>query len=328
MSSYLRPNRRLRAFALIAVLIFIVLLSLLALEFSKRSGIGLKLAVNYGESKKALYYAYGGYQAALALLRSDTNDYDGPGDFWYGALPPIPFDKGLISVRIEDEKARFNVKKLVVAQGDEWVIQERRRTMLERLFEVLELDSSLIDAMIDWQDSDDVTNPDGAEASFYANLAVPYATRNEPLVTSGELLLVKGLDRKLLFLPPSARGFGGVEEIGALDEYITVYGDGKININTAGLPVLLSLSRDMDEYIARDIIEYRENHPIRKKEDLKNVESVTDLLYDEIDSLIDIKSNIYRITADGISNEIVRRVVAVVMRQSKGFRVVYFNRSL
>ena len=328
MSLYLKPDGRLRAFALIAVLVFIALLSLLALEFSKRSGIGLKLAINYGESRQALYYAFGGYQSALALLRSDTNGYDGPGDVWYGALPPIPFDRGVISVRIEDEKARFNVKKLVVAQGDEWVIQQRRMTMIERLFEKLELDSSLVDAMIDWQDSDDVTGPDGAETSFYANLTVPYEPRNEPVVTAGELLLVKGLDRTLFFLPPSSRGFGGVEEIGSLDNYLTVYGDGKININTAELPVLLSLSMDMDEYIARDIIEYRESHPIRAKEDLKNVESVSDVLYDEIESLIDIKSDIFRITADGISNEIVGRISAVVMRQSKGFRVVYFNRSL
>jgi general secretion pathway protein K len=328
MFSYQNHRWRIGAFALIAVLVFIALLSLLALEFSRRSGIGLKLAVNYSESKQAFYYAYGGYQSALALLRSDTNGYDGPGDIWYGGLPPIPFDRGIISVRIEDEKARFNVKQLVVEKADQWVVQERRRSMLERLCDVLELDSSLVDAMVDWQDSDDYSLPDGAEGAFYSNLALPYVPRNEPFATAGELLLVRGLERKLLFLPPSLRGFGGMEEYGSLDEYITVYGDGKININTAGFPVLLSLSIDMDEYVAQDIIEFRESHPFKEKEDLKNVESVSDLLYDEIESLIDVKSDTFRITADGISNDIVGRVKAVVTRQSKGFRIVYFNRSL
>lgn len=327
---FLYRNRKIKisAFALVSVLIFVTLLSLVALEFSKRSGISLKLAVNYAEKKQALYYAFGGYQAALALLRGDSNDYDGPKDVWYGPLPPIPFDRGYIIVSIEDEKARFNVKDLVVAQADEWVVQERRRSMLRRLFDTLQIDPAIVDTVVDWQDTDDVPEAYGVESAFYAGLLPPYAARNEPVATTGELLLVKGIDRKNFFLPPSARGYGETLEAGPLSEYLTVYGDGMININTAGLPVLLALSIDMDEYIARDIIEYRENHPFHEKEDLKNVESVTDLLYDEIESLIDTESNIFRITADGISNEIVGRVSAVVMRKGEGFKVVYFNRSL
>ncbi len=328
MSSYRSRKKRFSAFALVAVLIFVVLLSLVALEFSKRSGIGLKLAVNYAEKKQAQYYAFGGYQAALALLRGDSNDYDGPKDVWYGPLPPIPFDRGYFVVNIEDEKARFNVKDLVVAQADKWVVQERRRSMLRRLFEELQLDPAIVDAIVDWQDTNDLPETSGVESVFYESLLPPYTARNSPMVTTGELLLVRGLDRKEIFLPPSARGYGEIEDVGPLSEYLTVYGDGRINVNTAGMPVLLSLSLDMDEYIARDIIEYREGHPFHEKEDLKNVESVTDLLYDEIESLIDVESNIFRITVEGISNKIVGRVSAVVMRQGKGFKVVYFNRSL
>jgi general secretion pathway protein K len=323
-----RPIKRFRAFALIAILVFISLLSLIALEFSKRSGIGLKMASNYADSKRALYYAYGGYQAALALLQGDKNAYDGPKDIWYGQLPPIPFDKGILAIRIEDEKARFNVKKLVAAQGVDWVAHERRRAMAERLFEALNLENSLVDATVDWQDSDDISNPNGAETSYYSNLSLPYSPRNGPFLTAGELLLVKGFDRGRIFLPPSSRGIELDDRLKSLSSYITVYGDGDININTAELPVLLSLSRDMDDFIAQDIIEYRENHPLQEIEDLKNVESVSDVLYDEISSLISVKSNIFRITAEGISNHIVQRIEAVVMRQSKGFRVVYFTRSL
>ncbi len=328
MSSYRNHKKRFSAFALVAVLIFVALLSLVALEFSKRTGIGLKLAVNYSAKKQALYYAFGGYQAALALLRGDSNDYDGPKDVWYGPLPPIPLDAGYFVVSIEDEKARFNVKDLVVAQADKWVVQERRRSMLRRLFDTLKLDPAIVDTIVDWQDTDDVPEAYGVEGAFYESLLPPYAARNEPVVTTGELLLVKGLDRKKFFLPPSARGYGETEEVGPLSEYLTVYGDGRINVNTAGMPVLLSLSLDMDEYIARDIIEYREDHPFHEKEDLKNVESLTDLLYDEIESLIDVESNIFRISVEGVSNGIVGRVNAVVMRQGKGFKVVYFNRSL
>ncbi|MBN2324734.1 MAG: general secretion pathway protein GspK [Spirochaetes bacterium] len=328
MSSFRSRKKRFFAFALVTVMVFVLLLSLVALEFSKRTGISLKLAVNFADKKQAQYYAFGGYQAALALLRGDSNDYDGPKDVWYGPLPPIPFDRGYIVVSIEDEKAKFNVKDLVVSQADEWVVQERRRSMLRRLFDELELDTAIVDTIVDWEDTNDLPEAAGVESAFYESLLPPYTARNEPVATTGELLLVKGIDRKKFFLPPSARGYGEIEEIGPLSEYLTVYGDGSINVNTADLPVLLSLSLDMDEYIARDIIEYRKDHPFHEKADLKNVESVTDLLYDEISSIIDVESNIFRITAEGISNEIVSRISAVVMRQGEGFKVVYFNRSL
>ncbi len=313
------------AFALISVLILVSILSLIALEFSKRSGIGLRMAVNYAQSRKAYYYAYGGYQTALKLLKMDTNDYDGPGDYWYSALPPIPLEDGSLMVSIEDEKANFNIRKLVTSRGTE---DERRRAMLGRIFDILAIDTNVIDAIVDWEDSDDVSLPAGAESAYYANLTPPYSARNAPIITTGELLLIKGIDRDLFFLPPSARNSYLPEDLEPLNHYITVYGDGKININTAKPPVIRCLSKDMDESIVDDIIEYREQNAFKKTADLKDIETIPDVLYDEIASLITVKSDIFRITATGTTGEFVETITAVVVRESRGFRVVYFNRSL
>jgi general secretion pathway protein K len=313
------------AFALVSVLVLVALLALFALEFSQRSGINLKMAINHAEATQALYYAYGGYQAALTLLKSDTNDSDGPGDVWYGSLPPIPFGNGSISVSIEDEKSRFNLKKLVTAYGFE---DKRRSVMLQRIFKLLDIDSSLVDALVDWQDSDEVQLPGGAEASYYNYLTPALTPRNNQFLTVGELLLVKGFDHKLFFLPPSARNGFADEEYLPLEEYITVYGDGKININTASKVVLVSLSEDMDEFIAEDIIGYRENTSFGGIEDLKNVETVSDTLYEEIKDLISVNSNVFRITARGVRSGFTGVITAVVLRDSRGFRVVYYHRSL
>ncbi len=313
------------AFALISVLILVSVLSFIALEFSKRSGIGLRMAVNYAESRKAYYYAYGGLQTALKLLKLDTNDYDGPGDSWYSALPPIPLEDGSLMVSIEDEKAKYNIKKLVNSRGTE---DERRRAMLDRIFDILAIDTNVIDAIVDWEDSDDVSLPAGAESAYYGNLTPPYEARNAPVLTVGELLLVRGINRKIFFLPPSARNSYLPEDIEALNRYITVYGDGKININTAEPPVLRCLSEDMDESIVNDIIEHRKEHAFTKTADLKDIETMSDVLYDEIASLITVKSDIFRITATGVTGEFIETITAVVVRDSKGVRVVYFNRSL
>lgn len=326
MSLSLKHKGELKGFALVTVLILVSILSLLALEFSHRSGINLKMSINYSLSKKALYLAFGGYQAALSLLINDDRGYDGPGDLWYQAFLPIPLEDGSLILTIEDEKARFNIKKLVTENG---FGDERRRAMLERMFNALDIEPSLIDALIDWQDTDDLTLMNGAETAYYSAMDPPYSARNDPMVSLGELLLIKGFNRDIYFLPPSSRSVTANEDFESLYRYITVFGGvGNININTADVPVLLSLSKDIDESIAMGIVEYRNKEPFTEVEDLKKVQTVSEVLYDEIKDLITVKSDIFRITASGISGEFEHTIEAIVIRESRGFRVVYFNRSL
>ncbi|MGQ9614914.1 MAG: type II secretion system minor pseudopilin GspK [Spirochaetota bacterium] len=314
-----------RAFALISVLVLVAVLSTIALEFSRRSGIGLRMAINYADSKKAYFYAFGGYKAALALLMTDRNNYDGIGDPWYGGLPTIPIDNGSIVVTIEDEKARYNVKKLITDYGIE---DRRRRSMLERIFQFLEIEPELIDGITDWQDSDDYPMPMGAESQYYNSQTPPYEPRNAPILTLGELILVRDVTRELYFMPPSRLSQSVQNELQPLSHYLTVYGDGMININTAELPILIGLSKDIDRSIAEDIISYREAQAFEKPEDLKNVDSITDSLYDEIASLITVRSDLFRITSSGKCGEFICTITAVVLRGSRGVRVVYFSRSL
>jgi general secretion pathway protein K len=214
---------------------------------------------------------------------------------------------------------------MVTPRGD---IDKRRAVMCERMFSALAIDPSLVYNIVDWEDTNDVVEQNGAEFSYYTLLTPSYEPRNGQFLTSGELLLVKGFDRDLYFIPPSSRSPIANEDFEALDRYITVYGDGEININTAQEPVLLSLSKDMDEYIAQDIMETREKAVFETIEDLKKVKSVSDILYNEIRSLITVKSGLFRITSRGVSGNFTQVVTAVVVKESKGFRVVYYNRSL
>jgi general secretion pathway protein K len=308
-----------------SVFVLVTALSFVTLEFSRSSSINLRMAINASEAKKAQYYAFGGYKTALSILKLDTNGYDGPGDFWYGELPPIPFEDGVIAVSIEDEKARFNLRELITENG----LEDKRRTvMLERMFDVLFLDKAVIDSIIDWQDRNEVPQGTGAESYYYSARKPSYNVPNSPMMTTGELLLVKGMDREMLFAPPSARSNFVPEGYKALNEYVTVYGDGRININTAPFPVLLSLSRDMDESIVEDILDYRQDNHFEQTSELKNVETVSAILYDEIAPLITVKSDVFRIRATGTSGRFMRTITAVVMRKGGGFQVVYFNRSL
>lgn len=317
-------SRRRPGFAVVAALVLTALLSLLALEFSRRSSIGLRMAVNAAQARKAYYYALGGYRVALRVLLLDDNEYDGPGDPWHDQLPPIPFGEGSVQISVEDEQSRFNLSRLVTDYGER---DARSAVMLERLLQELAIDPVMVNALVDWQDADEQPLSGGGEASLYAAKRPPYRPPNRRMLTVGESLLVEGMDRDLLFAPPSARSPAGDRELGPLSEYVTVYGNGRINVNTAGIPVLLTLSRDIDLATARDIIDRREQQPFRSLEELRELDSMSDTLFDEIDSLITVKSDIFRVRVSGSIGSIVRTVEAVVSREGGRIRVVYFNRS-
>ncbi len=97
-------------------------------------------------------------------------------------------------------------------------------------------------SIIDWRDQDSqLSIPIGsAETSHYEGLAQPYAAKDAPLQRPEELLLVKGVSpdvfRKLL-------------------PFVTVYGDGTVNINTCSATVLRALG--VDEELAEKVMRFR-----------------------------------------------------------------------
>ena len=84
----------------------------------------------------------------------------------------------------------------------------------------------LTEALEDWRDDDDVARPDGAEAADYDRAGSPFRPANRPLQRLDELTRIKGFSDSL-----AAR----------VAPYVTVNGDGRVNLNTAAVPVLSAL---------------------------------------------------------------------------------------
>ena len=84
-------------------------------------------------------------------------------------------------------------------------INELSADALGRLFEVAcgledgDERSALVDAILDWTDSDSVARAYGAEEEFYQTLVPPRHCRNAPFETVEELLLVNGMTPEMLF---------------------------------------------------------------------------------------------------------------------------------
>lgn len=198
-----------------------------------------------------------GLNLARASLLADQNEntFDSPHDSW------AAFDRERIKtlggdvdlkVTVTDLSGRLQVNALGDAKKEKYR-EVWKRFLLSGRFAVADENEAdaLLDALSDWVDKDDEELTHGAEESYYQSLTPHYSCRNDKMATPGELLLVKGMTSAIVY---------GDREHKGIIHYITVVGDdGKINLNTAALPVLQALSDDMTEKLAQEMIDFRED---------------------------------------------------------------------
>ena len=220
---------------------------------------------------------------ALNFLRNDNNGFDGVGDDW---AKPIYYNyRGIsISMRISDECGKLNVNR---------ILQPRYYNVAKRLFERLGYSQELLDSLKDWIDRDNLPSDYGVEDYYYESLG--YRPSNAPLKSLGEIYYVKGFSEK---------------SVKKLLNYLTVYGSGKINVNSASKELLLSLSERMSEGIADSIIESR---PIKRLEDLK--EFMDRELYYEILPLITNRCDYFEIVVTASYGDFTSTVKAFTDRR-------------
>jgi general secretion pathway protein K len=184
---------------------------------------------------------------------------------------------------------------------------------------------TIINSVKDWLDKDEdlITGLSGAESDYYEELDPPYACKNAPFDHISEVRLVKGITPEL---------FSGLAGAGGLGDYITVYGaekqndetfsfPGKININTAGLPVLKVLVPQENEDFANLLIDYRDAvSGTAYTNDLTNInwyKSIPGFAGVTLSpELISISSNVFRIVATA-DLEGTRSTTAAIIRRER-----------
>jgi general secretion pathway protein K len=217
-----------RGFALVAALWLLVVIGMVGLDFAARARIHRLSVLNAIDESRARAAAWAGVERTQARLERLLGRSERSGallsaagaDPWHDVpLEPdsAELDGAGIRVTLADPGAALNLNRAAESE-------------LQRLLVALRFDAGLADrlaqAISDWRDPDDLHRPRGAEQDWYLDVGAPYLPRNGPFAQVSELLQVKEMTLALYQ---------------RVAPFLTTLGSGRINLNSAGPEVLLTL---------------------------------------------------------------------------------------
>lgn len=223
---------------------------------------------------------------------------------------PLNFDTSDIKINIEiqDLERKFSVNSIV--SGDE---QEQRDRIeyLKRIFNEIGINSTNVNKIADWIDTDNNIRVDGNENSLKYG-----SVKNAKIDSLNELNLIDYLKDDIKEFKESK-----VEGADNLDYYLSSYGLSypKININTANRLLLRCLTDDMTEQDIDNIIEHR---PIKDSYELDSIIGADTKKVYEMKKFVDYKSRYFQIKASAVYDEesiVIRTVV------DKSGNIVYWG---
>ncbi|MBL7049535.1 MAG: type II secretion system minor pseudopilin GspK [Nitrospira sp.] len=205
----------------------------------------------------------------------------------------VPLNLGMpagtfILIKVEDENAKFNINSLIYENGR---TNEKALSSLKKLLEYLNINPELALYIADWIDPDSEPRAPGSED----------IAKNSAFWNIDELKILPDMK---------------IETYNTLRPHITIFGDSMININTAGQEVLSSISNEITETMALQIIEYRSSGPFENKTALQNVPGFESAGISVLDR-VTVKSSGFRITSKAIINDITRSVESIVQTSGK-----------
>ncbi|MBK3332296.1 general secretion pathway protein GspK [Persephonella atlantica] len=262
------------------------------------------------ENREQIYLIFNSVEKAVKnLFKNDDATYDSLDEFWAKQIPFITED-AQINVLIVDQERYLNPNYLISKNGKD--INQTYFQIFSRLFDQLNIDKQIIYNIIDWIDTNNVS--DGGNEHYK-----DYSTKNSKLDSLSELKLI-GIDDNTL------NGYekNGIQYIG-LKDILSVYTNGKININTCSKQVLISLDPDIDQNIAEEIISYRKKRAFKRIENLSLVGDVSsDIIYRlKRSNIVDVKSKNFLINAEIIYRERKYKLQILIRREGNSLKTVW-----
>ncbi len=286
--------------ALIITLVILTLLTALVVEFAYGVYINTNALNNWQESQRLSLTARSALRLASGVISGNIDNYsythpDLLKDYNGRALA---LSRDIATVYIEDESAKFNLNSLVYPNG---MLNKSAYDSFVRLLTDLRLDPDIAPRVADWID------PDAEEKTAGSELKA----KNGYLDSVDELLLVRGIDRA---------------SYDRVAPYVTIYGNGLVNVNCADVPVLMSLSESIDKETAERIVSYRENTPFERPENILKVAGL-ETAGASLMGRITVKGTVFHITSVAQAGPI-KRVIESVLEISGRAGIVKYWREI
>ncbi|GAB4273699.1 MAG: hypothetical protein Kow0029_13500 [Candidatus Rifleibacteriota bacterium] len=233
--------------ALVSVMLMSALLIALYLRFLDNAGLAARIDSRQEAIMQTRWAARAGVEYAIALLFQDQGLSDSYAESWKTMTDatvdsPLMFGVCSCTVKVVDESSKANVNKI-----DE--------ISLTRIFEFYDLGivasgtfisesekmvgaTRLAQRILDYIDEDDTPRTFGAEFSTYIANGC-HAPRNGPMNDIRELLEIPGITYEMFVASGTRPG---------LEDLLTVYGKGEINLNTALEGVIRAVHGLPDSY--------------------------------------------------------------------------------
>ena len=324
----LSPSSKKQGAALLVSLWVLIILALIVGSFSFQVALEGMLVSRKKKQFKAEMLARSGVDYARAIIEQNHRAReleiealeDDPDQFMQSALyvqrglsttSNITItNMGTFLVTIESAENGRNVNTLNRAQ---WI----------EIFEMANVPStewdSLIDCLEDWIDEGDLHGLNGAESDDPYYEEQGYPVKNGPLDSVEELLLIKNWNESILY-GKSADDDG--DAIYGIADLLTVWGDGKVNLNSASTNVLLSYA-EYEDWELEGVLESRKG--------LDGIEGTLDDGLRSIDEVnadgekFKLQSTFLKVTSIGNAGDTVYRIEAIMQLQGTRPLVVYWN---
>ncbi len=259
--------------ALITVMLIVAMVASISAFLSLGQQIWLRQSGNIYDRSQAEAVRQGAIDFATIVLErdADNNQVDHLQEIWAAQLPPFEVEHGEVAITVEDAQGRFNLNNLI----NNGAPSTNDIGVYRRLLAYHNIDSSLIDTLLDWMDADQRVRAGGAEDNEYLSRTVPYLTANQALADLEELRFIRG------YTP---------EIISVLRDLVVVMPKRTaINVNTAVPSVLGALYSSMSLSDAEDLAKKIRKEPLNNITELASkVPGLTPPTAD-----IDIKSSYF-----------------------------------
>ena len=184
---------------LYAILMITAIATMIAASMMFRMQAEVAASGSYVRGDQAWSTAFSGIKHAMAILAqppSEGGNYDNPDLYASQFVCSDGDDEWYFTIYAYNDQDDTEVRYGVSDTAGKININTASRKVLEGL---PNMTGELVDCLIDFRDSDNEPQENGAEQEYYNQLAHPYAIRNGSLMTVEELLLVKGFDGTLVY---------------------------------------------------------------------------------------------------------------------------------